>query len=81
MQARARRRPCGLATPRIVSKSDLQNAFPGKLIRNKYIAVRLGDAHQLKRIAHHAHRATKTRAAAKMLPIEVGEIRHSYPAF
>jgi hypothetical protein len=48
LQARARRRPCGLATPRIVSKSDLQNAFPGKLIRNKYIAVRLGDVHQLK---------------------------------
>ena len=49
-----------------------------KYIKN--IAVRIGDVHQLKRIAH-ADRAMRKSAPAKMLPIEAGDMRHPKPRF
>jgi hypothetical protein len=53
----------------------------GESNRIKYIAVRIGDVHQLQRNARHTERATRKSAPAKMLPIEIGETRHPKPRF
>jgi hypothetical protein len=49
--------------------------LPGNSSRIRYSAVRIGDVHQLERIAH-VDRATRKTAAAKTLTIEAGDMRH-----